>query len=240
MSASCASTRSRDIQHQPVHAEISRSWPAPRFRRSATYPQLDVLACGHFVCAICTIAITRSMAPLSPNGWCLLVCRVRGLRTEVDWGRKQRRDWCQAHQAIQLSEQGFVSVDQLLAGEGLCTAFGSATATAFGSSTYLANSTPAQVRMPSTVKAARLWRLPRGRGASDPGQTSNNFKWDTTLLEYDCPLFARKFPAETAQPLLQLLADCRHDLRVLPGGRAEAAPCAPAATGDATPQTVAG
>ena len=56
--------------------------------------------------------------------------------------------------------------------------------------------------------------------------TGSGVAWDPSLLAYECPLFARKFPNATAQQVSEVLSNCTQDLRVLPNGRADAAPCA--------------
>ena len=38
-----------------------------------------------------------------------------------------------------------------------------------------------------------------------------------STLGYQCPLFARKFPADTADVLHKLLGDCRNRLRIING-----------------------
>ena len=38
-------------------------------------------------------------------------------------------------------------------------------------------------------------------------------------LGYQCPLFARKFPADTAEALHKLMGDCRNRLRIVNGAQ---------------------
>ena len=83
------------------------------------------------------------------------------------------------------------------------------------------------------VGGSRINANARGRGAESEGgeraidHLSSAFVWDSALLAYDCPLFARKFPEATAAAVYEVLADCRNDLRILPSGREETGACAP-------------
>ncbi len=46
--------------------------------------------------------------------------------------------------------------------------------------------------------------------SSEPASFANT-------LGYQCPLFARKFPADTAEALRKLMGDCRNRLRIVNG-----------------------
>ena len=133
---------------------------------------------------------------------------VPKLRSEVDWGMRQDPAACRADAAVCLAERGFASAAALAAGKVPCGS---------GAPAQAMNTEDLSVRQPNTSRGAATADV----GSSDVLETADArgkavgggqeqqrhgdpevFAWDAGLLAYECPLFARKFPANTSSQVL--------------------------------------
>ncbi len=122
----------------------------------------------------------------------------------MDWGLRQDPAACRADAAVRLAERGFVSAAALAAGEVPCH------------SCPPSHAAQGMVAQPNACRGAAAAGTGSGArpkqalahsAAADGGQQQeqNNaeaFAWDANLLAYECPLFARKFPANTSDQVL--------------------------------------
>ena len=138
------------------------------------------------------------------------VCRFQKLRTEVNWGLRQDTAACRANAAIRLAERSFVAAPALAAGKVLCrrrAAGSDAQSIGVGD---LGNSRPDEGQGAAATEAAapaqRLHDASASKGQWQSG-TADDLTRDRSLMAYECPLFARKFPANTSEQVLTTLGE---------------------------------
>ena len=129
---------------------------------------------------------------------------MQKLRIEVDWGVRQDPAACDAGNAVRWAERGFASAGALAAGEVPCQRPSPAQGTvmddlshrqanaSLGAATTAAADEPKQEQ----VQYASV------NGEHQQSGSTAAFEWVTRLLAYECPLFARKFPANSSAQVL--------------------------------------
>ena len=140
------------------------------------------------------------------------VRRVQKLRTEVDWGMRQDPAACRADAAIRLAERGFALAAALAAGEVPCRSAASAPATPGADDLSIRDPDASRgAAAAETSSNDRPDGAVHGAAAGEQGEqqhwrnaSAEAFAWDAGLLSYECPLFARKFPADTSERVLTI------------------------------------
>ena len=133
-----------------------------------------------------------------------LVRRVQMLRTEVDWGMRQDPAACRADAAVRLAERGYALAAALAIGGAPCHS---------GTPAHSAQGMVAQpdasrgaaskgVGSSARPKQALAYRAAANGGQQQEQHDAEAFAWDAGLLANECPLFARKFPANTSERVL--------------------------------------
>ena len=138
--------------------------------------------------------------------------RIRRLRTEVDWGSMQDSAACRADAAISHAERGFTTAAAFVAGEVPCQLSAGAPAAQVMvledlSIRYFSANGGETAGTATAADAAAAQAARAGGSAKGQFEGSDKaFVWDPTLLAYECPLFARKFPANTSSRVQEVLS----------------------------------
>ncbi len=119
---------------------------------------------------------------------------------------------CRADAAVRLAERGFASTAALAAGEVPCRSSAPAHAASSRTADDLSiaqpeaagrGAAPAESGTSDRPTEATVHSASAGIGHEEQeGSSREAFAWDAGLLAYECPLFARKFPANTSEQVL--------------------------------------